>query len=188
MSFSSATNREEYKNDLPRVSFKRGRENRFAIGIGGNRPLIRPLTFLIDVFSSPLSTPLKSDEMNPQAIRANKEPASSDEQTRVSRGRPISLLILPFRFYSPADSPSSSSSSRSSSPSSPVSPLRPNHSRYATNPNTITAHPSTGENLRLSVLDPSNNHLQVTLIPEDRGGIPRRAVLPSGNFKTFPFH
>lgn len=131
--------------------------------------------------------------MNPRAIRANKG-SLVETDSRLSRGHPVSLLILPFHL-SPFTGWLSSASSSSSHPR-PRRLRQPPAARargQTTRDTLLTlilllAIPPPRENLRLSVLDSGNNHLQVSLIPLDRVGIPAVEPYTAGNFKTLPFH
>ena len=112
---------------------------------------------------------LKSSEINPLAIQANKAsflfsfplsltPLPPLEPLYFSVYSTFSPLFRFFFFFFTALRYLTANS---------------NHSRYATNPNTITVIPCQ-ENLRRSVLDPSNNNLQVSFSRlESRGNTTR---------------
>lgn len=142
-----------------------------------NRLLIQILTYLIKIFFSALrdiNLNRYKLKMNFRAIRANKS-GFVEADSHLSGS---SNFIVDFTF-SPLPSVKIASSSSLLCPRHLLQSScgGQNHSRYATNPNTITAIPPSRENLRLSVLDFSNNYLQVSLIPEDRQGIPQRSLL-----------
>lgn len=125
--------------------------------------------------------------MNLQAIRANK---SGFVETDSHLPGP-SNFIVDFTF-SPLPSvktaSSSSSSSHLPSPSSTVTVWRPNHSRYATNPNTITAIPCRERICDWVSSIPATTICRFPLSQRIAREYLSAVFSLAGNFKMFPFH